>query len=189
MKQSGWAMARWLAGERGAEIAETALVLPLLFMFVMGIFWFGQAFRIYGTITQAAREGARAAVAPVCATCPPASTGTGNTPTQDAIRAVNSALAAANLSSTQVLAPAPVPTFTQCGGGGSVGCDTSVAGNNICVQANVELSTHTGGSPGTCGTSISFGYKYPYHFALPYTGWDLGNMTLPAQAQMRLETQ
>jgi len=50
---------------RGAEIAETAMVLPLVFMMLMAIFWFGQAFRIYGTITHAAREGARAAVAPV----------------------------------------------------------------------------------------------------------------------------
>src|SRR5258707_13415365 len=61
-----------LAGEtRGQEIAEAALVLPILFMLMLGIFWFGQAFSIYGTITHAAREGARAAVASVCATCGP----------------------------------------------------------------------------------------------------------------------
>ena len=47
---------------RGQEIAEAALVLPIVFMVMLGIFWFGQAFRIYGTITHAAREGARAAV-------------------------------------------------------------------------------------------------------------------------------
>jgi len=178
-------MVRRLAGERGAEIAETALVLPLLFLFVMAIFWFGQAFRIYGTITQAARQGARAAITPTCTTCPASVVSS----TQSAINAVNSALAAANLSSTQVQAPSPVPTFASCAGAGSVACDSSVAGNNICVQANVQLSTTTGNSPGTCGTSVSFGYKYPYHFAIPYTSWDLGNMTLPAQAQMRLETQ
>ena len=51
---------------RGQEIAEAALVLPIVFMLMLGIFWFGQAFRIYGTITHAAREGARAAVAPLC---------------------------------------------------------------------------------------------------------------------------
>src|ERR1700724_4819611 len=61
-----------LAGEtRGQEIAEAALVLPIVFMLMLGIFWFGQAFSIYGSITHAAREGARAAVAPLFAACRP----------------------------------------------------------------------------------------------------------------------
>ena len=62
--------ARRLAAEtRGAEIAEAAAVLPLMFMMLLGIFWFGQAFSIYGAITRAAQEGARAGAAPICATC------------------------------------------------------------------------------------------------------------------------
>ena len=63
--------ARRLAAEtRGAEIAEAAAVLPLMFMMLLGIFWFGQAFSIYGAITRAAQEGARAGAVPICATCP-----------------------------------------------------------------------------------------------------------------------
>ena len=54
----------------GAEIAETAMILPCSSWLFMAIFWFGQAFRYYGTITHAARQGARAAVVPACATCP-----------------------------------------------------------------------------------------------------------------------
>src|ERR1700722_3072841 len=54
---------------RGQEIAEAALVLPIVFMVLIGIFWFGQAFRIYGTLAQAARVGARAAADPACSTC------------------------------------------------------------------------------------------------------------------------
>src|ERR1700737_1726277 len=42
----------------GAEIAEAALVLPLVFMLLLGIIWFGRAFNIYSTITQAAQQGA-----------------------------------------------------------------------------------------------------------------------------------
>ena len=62
--------ARRLAAEtRGAEIAEAAAVLPLMFMMLLGIFWFGQAFSIYGAITRAAQEGARAGAVPICATC------------------------------------------------------------------------------------------------------------------------
>ena len=85
---------------RGTEIAEMAVVLPLLFMLLMGIFWFGQAFRVYGTLTQSARAGARAAVAPVCATCAP-TTGVG--PGQYAQTAVQSAMAAASLNTNQLV--------------------------------------------------------------------------------------
>ena len=42
----------------GAEIAEAALVLPLVFMLLLGIIWFGRAFNIYSTIQQAAQQGA-----------------------------------------------------------------------------------------------------------------------------------
>ena len=45
----------------GAEIAEAAMVLPLVFMLLLGIVWFGRAFNIYSTITQAAQQGAIAA--------------------------------------------------------------------------------------------------------------------------------
>src|SRR5215467_15625688 len=61
---------RRLATEtRGTEIAEAAAVLPLMFTMILGIFWFGQAFSMYGTITRAAQDGARAGVAPYCTTC------------------------------------------------------------------------------------------------------------------------
>jgi Flp pilus assembly protein TadG len=45
--------------ERGAELVEFALVLPLVLVLVMGIFDFGLAFQRYEVITNAAREGAR----------------------------------------------------------------------------------------------------------------------------------
>jgi hypothetical protein len=53
----------------GAEIAEAAVVLPLLFMLLFGIMWFARAFNIYTTINRAARQGALAAAAYTCATC------------------------------------------------------------------------------------------------------------------------
>jgi len=57
------------AGERGAEIVEFAFVAPLLITLMLGIFWVGRAYNTYQTITRAAREGARYAAAPTCATC------------------------------------------------------------------------------------------------------------------------
>ncbi len=49
-----------VTGTVGSEIAEAALVLPIFFMIMLGIYWFGRAFNVYATINHAAREGARA---------------------------------------------------------------------------------------------------------------------------------
>jgi len=46
-------------GQRGAELIEFALILPLILVLLMGIFDFGLAFQRYEVITNAAREGAR----------------------------------------------------------------------------------------------------------------------------------
>ena len=177
----------------GRKSPKTAVVLPLLFMILMAIFWFGQAFRIYGTLTQATRAGARAAVAPVCATCAAAAT----SQAVIAQTAVQNTMAAAHLSVNQLVPTAqwttPAPTLYQCRGLAPltpVACDGSVT-IPICVQENVQsVAPTTGpGGMGTCGTSVSMRYKYPFHFRIPFTNLDLGNMQLPGQAQMRAETQ
>jgi Flp pilus assembly protein TadG len=51
------------------EIAEAALILPALFMLLLGIMWFSRALNVYATVNRAAREAALAAAAPSCATC------------------------------------------------------------------------------------------------------------------------
>src|SRR5271168_867566 len=56
---SGWL----LAGERGSQIVEFALSLPLLVLFVVGIFDFSGAISLKQKLTNAAREGARVAAA------------------------------------------------------------------------------------------------------------------------------
>ena len=87
---------RVAAEERGAEIVEFAVVLAALLMLLIGIVWIGRAYNIYQTITRAAREGARFALAPSCATC-------GNTfPTDTEVKSViNGALSAASLDPTK----------------------------------------------------------------------------------------
>jgi len=65
-------MNRWkqIAKENtGSEIAEAAFVLPLVFMLLFGIVWFGRAFNIYATLNRAAHEGAQAAAVTNCASC------------------------------------------------------------------------------------------------------------------------
>ena len=52
---------RIIAETGGSEIAEAALVIPIFFLVLLGIYWFGRAFNTYATINHAAREGALAA--------------------------------------------------------------------------------------------------------------------------------
>jgi hypothetical protein len=58
-----------LREEKAQEIAEAAIVLPLFFLFLGAILWFGRAFNIYATVNRAAREAAQAAAAPTCGSC------------------------------------------------------------------------------------------------------------------------
>ena len=48
-------------GERGQDLIELALVLPLVLVIVMGIVDLGRAFNTYMVVVNAAREGARTA--------------------------------------------------------------------------------------------------------------------------------
>lgn len=164
-----------LAGEtRGAEIAEAAAVLPLMFMILLGIFWFGQAFSIYGAITRAAQEGARAGAAPYCTTC-----NGGNSPSANATAAVNSALLASKLDPTKAQSPSS-PTVTYCPPGTNAGtCPV----NGICVKMPVQLSP----TSGVCGISVSF--QYPFQFWLPFTSLNKQQILLSASARVRLENQ
>jgi Flp pilus assembly protein TadG len=50
--------------ERGAELIEFAIVVPILLLLISGIVDFGMMFRTYEAVTNAAREGARVGVLP-----------------------------------------------------------------------------------------------------------------------------
>jgi Flp pilus assembly protein TadG len=50
---------------RGQDLVEYALILPLLLLFILGIVEFGIAVFAYNTIANAAREGARVGVVPL----------------------------------------------------------------------------------------------------------------------------
>jgi hypothetical protein len=50
--------------ERGAELVEFALILPLLIFIILGLVDFGFMFQRFEVVTNAAREGARMATLP-----------------------------------------------------------------------------------------------------------------------------
>lgn len=166
---------------RGAEIAEAAAVLPLMFMILLGIFWFGQAFSIYGVITRAAQEGARAAALPVCATC-----AAGSSPVTNAATMVQNTLSTANLNPALAKQPTTTPFFSSCAGGGGGG-SCQAGSTNICVQMPVQLSNPGSGAAGMCGVSVSF--RYPFQFWLPFTSLNKQQIWMTASARVRLENQ
>jgi Flp pilus assembly protein TadG len=167
-------------GTRGSEIAEAALVLPIFFMVLLGIYWFGRALNTYASLNHAAREGALAATMSSCASC-------GNIATTPATvaTAVTTALQAAGLSPSQIQVYAP-PSAVSCGGGSPI-CNTASANNNITICSNVQLTPAA--SPGlpVCGMTVTF--QYPYNFSLPFPVPPYGangfNLQLKADVQMK----
>jgi Flp pilus assembly protein TadG len=175
-------LAHNLRSTEAAEIAEAALVLPLVLMFLLGIVWFGRAFNIYCTIQQAAQQGALAAARPTCATTCGNAFASGPSYTA-VINAVNSVMNASHVDPGQITAN-PV-----------AGCSTA---SNITICQQVELNSTT--TPLTtcpsltqptptpsqvCGVLVTFQYRYKSFF--PGTSLNLTQITLTAQAQSRME--
>jgi hypothetical protein len=176
-------IARKLGCTDGAEIAEAALVLPLVFMMLLGIVWFGRAFNIYSTIQQAAQQGAITAARATCATCAsPNSFPAGGT----VDNTIYTILQASNLDPTQIKPsvspgqpPCPLPPPAPPGG------TCTVTGNNIWVCSNVLLNSTAAAQAPQCGTIVSF--QYPFQFYLPFTSLNMQQIVLSAQAQSRME--
>jgi Flp pilus assembly protein TadG len=120
------------SSEKGSELVETGLVILLFMILVTGVFEFGRAYNIYQNITNAAREGARFAVAPQRG-------GGVSYPTTDEVRAV----VVGFLNSANV--PDPGTTSLQIFPNQSLG---GVAPCNPAVS----------GSP--CGTGVSLSYPF-----------------------------
>ena len=187
-----WA-ARKLWRECGAaEIAEAALVLPILFAFIMGVLQFGRLYLVYSTMQHAAQEGARAAAGGSCATC-------GNSPivsSSVATTVVGPILQNAHIDAAVFVDPG-IADRNACGGG-KVSCDGPglAATPRVCVQRNVILNEPLGGTPASgmeaCGASVAL--AYPLTFSLPapmssppYVGRQTYVFNLKAQAQVKGE--
>lgn len=161
----------------GAEIAEAALVLPLVFTLLLGIVWFGRAFNIYSTIQQAAQQGALVAARSSCATC--GNVGAATAAVDNAIYAV---MQASNLDPAQINASAS-PGLLACPLPPPGGACTATG--KIWVCSNVWLNSASATQPVQCGSVVSF--QYPFQFYLPFTSLNKQQIILSAQAQSRME--
>jgi hypothetical protein len=167
-------------GTRGSEIAEAALVLPIFFMLMLGIYWFGRAFNIYSTINHAAREGARLGAASTCATC---GANPNIQPTANQIAdQVTQALQASHLDPLQVTNLGA--THTACGGG-TVSCTLPGAGRpQLCVYYNMQLPNTLPPASGASACGVSVEFQYPYRFYFPFTSLNMQQIMLNAGVQM-----
>jgi TadE-like protein len=169
---------RQLRSTNGAEIAEVALVLPLVFTFLLGIIWFGRAFNIYSTITQAAQQGAITAARASCATC-------GDGPNSDATvdNAVYALMRASSIDTTKIPASAK-PALPACPSPPApAGGTCKSTGNNIWVCRNMWLNSAFATQAPQCGTVVSF--TYPFQLSVPFTS--VNQILLSAHAQSRME--
>lgn len=150
--------------ESGAEIVEMAFVLPMLLALLIGVFWAGRAYNVYETITRAAREGARVAVAPSCATC-------GNTlPTSTTIQTqIDNVLASANMNTT------------------------GTGGVAVTIQQNQKLGLDPNNSNATW-TVVSIAYPYQFSVPFTSVGTSsttapctAAGICITTKAQMREE--
>src|SRR5271156_5202042 len=156
---------RLLRDVQGAALLEFAVALPLLMVFIVGIFDFSAAFNQKQKIEQAAQEGAIVAGAQ-----PMSDIQTGN-PNPDSLQPVVAAVFN-SLVATKVLPnagasctqPFPAPTaptppaliwiYTVSG------CSGSSAGDNLIITIN--RGWVSGGSPVAVGTNVQI--VYPYHW-------------------------
>jgi Flp pilus assembly protein TadG len=163
-------------GTSGQEIIEAAIVIPLLFMILFGIYWFGRAFNIYGTINHAAREGARVAIQ-TCASCAQLTK-----PLLDAqvASAVTQALQASHLDPAKAgtYNPAPAPAIGACPGAFSCTNAVTIGAGRVRICRPVQLNAGSADPP-VCGVTVSF--KYPYQFWFPFTS--LNSVSLKASVQ------
>ena len=171
-----------------AEIAEFAVVVPLLMTLIFGIYSFGRAYNIYSTVTRAAQDGARVAVTPACSYCTTYTCGAGTSQfpcDANVVDAVSGALAASHLDPNRTSQLVPTTSALACPPPAPVKTCGSASGANgtmIYICRNVLINPNT--SPQSCGTIVSFQYSYQF---LPILFAPGISINIPAQAQMRME--
>lgn len=175
--------------EGAAQIVEFAVSLPLLVLFVVGIFDFSNAITLKQRLTNAAREAARVAAAdpandlggPSAPATVPASIG-------DAFQVTDNYLLSEKINDCG-LAGAGAPTLTgltwtyTAAGGGCPGTGITLAINRGCVN---QITTPPGtlNLIGTCVT-ITYAYKWQFNSVASVFGWtgpSLNTLTVTAGA-------
>ena len=167
---AGLGRRRWRE-DRGAQLVEFAVTLPLMMVFVVGIFDFSGAFTLKQKLTNIARDAARAAAAQ------PASD-LGNTlpvSVSDTFQAVKNYLATNNINDCGIAAPVHSTGLTWKSTASGNGCVTpglilTINRGYYFPQTGAGLPTVSctsqtpGGQTAIIGTCVSIQYPYPWRF-------------------------
>ena len=151
--------------ERGAALLEFAIALPLLVVFVVGIFDFSGAFNQKQKIEQAAQEGAIVAGAQPMSDIQ--SSDLNPASLQPVVTAVLNSLASSRVlpnGGSSCTLPAAVAPPTPPGLTWTYtisGCSSGYTGDNLVITIN-RGSISTSGSPFSVGTGVQV--TYPYHW-------------------------
>jgi Flp pilus assembly protein TadG len=179
-------MKRWFnicRSTEASEIAEMAMVLPVMFFVFLGIFWAGRMYNIYATINQAARQGARVAAQSTCGSCGDAAGTNGQVDT-----AVTNVLQADFLNPTRITGPTTAPTPNNCSATLTATCTSTTHNISVCRNA---LLTPTSASPAVCGVLVQFTYQLDLpQITMPFGGGTQGILPQPqiaGRAQMAVE--
>jgi Flp pilus assembly protein TadG len=155
------------APDHGSQIVEFALSVPVLVLFVIGIFDFSGALALKHKLTNAAREGARVAAAD------PATDFNDALPVSvsDAFQAVDNYLLSEQVNDCG-LASAAAPagallqwTYTAntaCPGGASPGLTLKI--NRGCISKQTMTIGGTGATVDIVGTCVTIVYPYVWQF-------------------------
>jgi Flp pilus assembly protein TadG len=161
--------------DRGAQLVEFAVTLPLMMVFVVGIFDFSGAFTLKQKLTNATRDAARAAAAePATDLSQPSQPLP--TSVNDAFQAVKNYLATNHINDCGITTPVSSPGLKW----------KSTANGNGCVAPGLTLIINRGyyfpqsgtgalpsvncvpqapgGQTAVIGTCVSIRYPYPWRF-------------------------
>lgn len=147
-------------GDRASQVVETALSLPLLVFFVVGIFDFSGALTLKEKLTNAAREGARVAASD------PASDMFAAVPVavSDAADVVDNYLVSEKINDCGLVpATPPPPAPAQTGLTWTYTSTGSCPGTGISVAINRGCSTLENGIY-LIGTCVTINYAYKWQF-------------------------
>ncbi len=158
-------------GTDGAEIAEFAIVLPILFFLVLAMFWVGQAYNISNNLNKAATDGLAMALKNTCASC--GNTAATNTQIADAIE---KAFQAGNLKANSLQPFAPTPVCPS-----PITSVTSTSG----VTYNLEVCNNLPLWPASPATGMRIAMQYRMPIVSPVGAFR--NLTVAAMVQGRPE--
>lgn len=158
--------------DHAAQIVEFALSLPLLVVFVVGIFDFSDAFTLKQKLTNAARDSARAAAAD-----PSGDLTNGGTPASvsDAFQVMRNYLIANKINDCGISPPATLSGLTWVASASANGCPTG--GLTLTINRGYYFprtgaapptvdctSQDPGGGVAVVATCVSIQYAYPWRF-------------------------